>query len=241
MWVAGCEAIEEVSTGPGYVTLRASFVDDPSPFGLGGVLATITDDSWMDQWRAHAQPYDVGRLTVWPSWIPSPPTSSATVLLIDPRRAFGFDHPTTRLVLADVDRLVVPGDSVLDVGCGSGILGIGALLLGAQTAIGIDIEADAMIATHENAFLNQVGDRFAASLEWSATAATYNLVLANLLAPILRELAPPITESLAPNSILVASGLLVGQWETVAEWYPSLCVHDRHQLESWESITLALR
>lgn len=243
LWAADCEAIQETIGDDGTVQLKASFVDDPVGLmaayfdDVGATAEVITDDSWMDQWRAYAKPFDVGRLTIWPDWTPGAPAADRVALRIDPRRAFGFDHPATRLCLADVDRLSRPGATVLDVGCGSGILAIAALLLDADSAVGVDIEADAIVSTNENAALNGVGDRLAASVYWPASVSA-DLIVANLLAPILRQLAEPITAALALDGRLVVSGLLIGQWESVANWYPDFTIESRHQLDVWESVTL---
>ena len=102
-----------------------------------------------------------------------------------------------------------------------------------------DIEADAIMASDHNAGLNGVAERFVASRQWPRLPYGADVVAANLLAPTLRDLASPITEHCAPESVIVASGLLIGQWETVADWYPNLTVVDRHQLDAWESVVLA--
>ena len=238
LWTLGCEAIEEIATAAG-ATLKASFVDEAAARSLPGEVEIVDDDSWLDQWKAFAEPYTVAdNLRIIPSWLDADARSMPGTMLLDPRHAFGYGHATTRLVLDEVARLTSRDMRVLDVGCGSGILMIGALLLGAATALGIDIEPEAVDAAHANAVLNNFADRCEIRSDWPERPGEFNLVLANLLAPILRELAEPINAVISPGGHLVVSGLLAGQWETVEQSYPALRVVRRTNRDGWEAVTL---
>src|SRR5918996_757921 len=140
------------SRPPGVAVVR---VDVPAGAGAGEV------DGALDAWRAHARAVTVGeRLLVRPPWVPAPPGAGRAEVVVDPGRAFGSGtHASTRLALAALDRLVRGGERVLDAGCGSGMLGIAALALGAGHAVGVDRDPAALEASRANAAPNAVEDR----------------------------------------------------------------------------------
>src|SRR5262249_50900336 len=157
----------------GRVTLVASFEDDESAAEAveafrdryAAHVEHVVGDAWRDEWRKYFKPTRLGeRLVIRPSWEPFEKQDGDVVLVIDPGRAFGAGlHETTRLVLRAIDARIRGGERVLDVGCGSGILAIGALLLGAGDAVATDVDPEAVEVTNENAVLNGVADRIAAS------------------------------------------------------------------------------
>ena len=125
-------------------------------------LLNCAEEDWRNNWKQYFRPLAVGeRLMIVPSWLENVDTQGRTALTIDPGLAFGTGgHETTRLCLEMCEKYLKDGGSVLDVGCGSGILSIAALLTGAGTAVGVDIDAKAVETAEENAALNGVGDRF---------------------------------------------------------------------------------
>src|SRR5690606_17133106 len=147
---------------------------------------------------------------VRPSWEPYDAAPDDHVIVIDPGRAFGTGlHETTRLVIRELESRVTEGIDVLDVGTGSGILSIAALMLGARHAFGIDIDADAVEIAVENAAINGLGDRFEGSdVPVESVAGQYPLVIANIEARVLIPLAHAIGTRVAPGGVLVLSGLL---------------------------------
>ena len=156
-----------------------------------------------------------------------PPADDAVVLRLDPGLAFGTGtHATTALCLARLDALDVSGLRVLDFGCGSGILAIAALKLGAAEAVGIDIDPQALTATMRNAERNDVADRLRVAGNDAMSphlARPFDLVIANILAKPLIELAPVLTDALVPGGRLLLSGILAAQADAVADAYGARC------------------
>lgn len=193
-------------------------------------LEDVADRAWEREWLKDFKPLRFGqRLWVCPGGQTPPPEARNAVLLwLDPGLAFGTGtHATTALCLEWLDSAPLDGARVLDVGCGSGILAIAALLLGAESAVGVDIDPQALLASRENAERNGVAARLAvraAEAPWGADAAErYGAVLANILAEPLIELAPRLAAATLPGGTVVLSGLLVEQAPAVtaafAPWF----------------------
>ena len=148
------------------------------------------------------------------------PAEASVALRLDPGLAFGTGtHPTTRLCLEAIDRLAQPASRVLDYGCGSGVLAIAALKLGAASALAIDIDPQALQATNENAARNDVADQIQTSMPHDLGDARFDLVLANILAGPLQQLAPSLSNAAEPGATLVLSGILATQVEAVEAAY----------------------
>ncbi len=184
----------------------------------------LEDKDWEREWMQHYRPMPFGqRLWVCPSWM-EPPDPTAVNLLLDPGLAFGTGtHPTTALCLSELDSMALDGQCVVDYGCGSGILAVAALRLGASTALGVDNDPQALAATRDNANRNGI---LATALEvalpgaydrlaWSQRS---DVVIANILAGPLVELADTLLGLLKPGGTLLLSGLLDKQ-------AANLCTH----------------
>lgn len=181
---------------------------------------TLTGRAWERVWMDDFHPQRIGRrLWVCPSWQP-PPDPDAVNLMMDPGLAFGSGtHPTTRLCLAWLDANIRGGEQLVDFGCGSGILAIAALRLGAAAATAVDIDPQAIAATLENAARNRVTDRLQAGLADTTQLPRTGLLLANILAGPLVELAPRLRDLVRPGGRIVLSGILASQAEQVAGRY----------------------
>jgi len=202
---------------------RARIVVEAAPFPAR--LVPIVGDDWKHRWREFFKPTRVGsRLLVRPSWEPVEPREGDVVLTIDPGQAFGTGtHETTRLVLAELEKIVRGGETVLDVGCGSGILAIGALLFGAASAQGVDIDDESMEASRENAAANGVAKRFrVAKKPVGEVRAEFPIVLANIESRVLVPLARAIASRVAQGGTLVLSGLLAHEEEELLDTYRAL-------------------
>lgn len=183
----------------------------------------VAEQNWVQLTQSQFEPIRVsGRLWIVPSWHESP-DPAAINLILDPGMAFGTgSHPTTRLCLEWLERTVAVGDSLLDYGCGSGILAIAAAKLGAASVAGVDIDPQAVEAANANAERNAVVARFADSAQ--ALAGEYDVVVANILSNPLRVLAPAICAHVRSGGRLALSGILKEQADEIiavyAPWIP---------------------
>ena len=185
----------------------------------------LEDQDWTRAWMDHYHAMQFGkRLWVCP-WHKDPPEPTAVNLRLDPGLAFGTGtHPTTALCLRWLDANIASQSSLLDFGCGSGILAIAALLLGVKHADGVDIDEQALYASRENASANTVEDRLELYLptefnQRSASQNSYEIVIANILSGPLVELAPRLADCVKPGGDIVLSGILREQAETVSHAY----------------------
>ncbi|WJG09275.1 50S ribosomal protein L11 methyltransferase [Aliiglaciecola sp. LCG003] len=176
----------------------------------------LEDKDWEREWMENFHPIQFGkRLWICPSWRDVPDPNAVNVML-DPGLAFGTGtHPTTSLCLQWLDGLQLEHKTVVDFGCGSGILGIAALKLGAESVIGIDIDPQALLASMDNAGRNNIADRLTVFLPKDQPQTQADVVLANILAGPLRELRPVITDYCKPGGLIVLSGILANQAEEI--------------------------
>ena len=193
----------------------------------------VADQDWVRQSQAQFGPIRVsGRLWIVPTWH-QPPADAGIVLRVDPGLAFGTgSHPSTRLVLRCLERRLRPRESVLDYGCGSGVLAIAAARLGADEIMGVDIDPQALATTSENASAN--GATIRTSLPDDLPAHRYDVVLANILAGPLVSLAPRLAALTRPGGWIALAGILDAQADEVVTAYSTafdIAVGDRE--EGW--------
>jgi ribosomal protein L11 methyltransferase len=178
------------------------------------------DEDWSLSWKQHWQPDPVGRrLLILPAWLELPPEhTDRLVIRMDPGSAFGTgSHPTTRLCLEALEELDLAGQRVADLGCGSGILGIAALLQGAASVAAADTDSLAVRATRDNAAVSGFSGQLQVELGSVERLAELldgrpaDLLLCNILAPVIEALCPAFTTVLAPDGLGLLSGLLVDQ------------------------------
>lgn len=199
----------------------------------------IEPQNWNETWEKSITPQYIGPFFVCPSWLKETPPPNAIPLTIDPKMAFGTgNHETTRLILQELPRIVRKGARVLDVGTGTGILAIATLTLGADFALGFDIDEWSQLNAQENAELNQVSDRFEVRLGAFDTVPAdqkYDLVLANVNRNILLDMAHQVCHHLAPGGTLILSGLLYQEDHFILEneYYGALSYHETYQLNDW--------
>ncbi|MDE2308400.1 MAG: 50S ribosomal protein L11 methyltransferase [Xanthomonadaceae bacterium] len=238
------------------ITLHALFDEHADRRGLSATLGEllpwlepdqllfreVADQNWERVWMDQYRPMPFGRrLWIYP-WNIEPPANgddAPVVVRLDPGLAFGSGtHPTTALCLEWLDGLELTGKTVIDYGCGSGILAIAALKLGAAHATGIDNDPQALTASADNAQRNGVAERLALSLPQDAVAQPADVFLANILAGPLLELAPTFAAAAKPRAPFAISGILAGQQDELlrhyAEWFDELRVDRR---EDWVRIS----
>ena len=207
----------------------------PDKANMAYKLEQLEDKDWEREWMDNFHPMKFGeRLWICPSWREVPEPNAVNVML-DPGLAFGTGtHPTTALCLTWLDGLDLKGKTVVDFGCGSGILSLAALKLGAKKVIGIDIDPQALQASLENAKRNQCEDRLELFLPKEQPQFKADVVVANILAGPLRELAPVIIEYVASKGVLALSGVLEEQAEQLQSIYGEFCQMDSIKVqEEW--------
>jgi ribosomal protein L11 methyltransferase len=214
----------------------------------------IVGDDWLDAWREYFEPLRAGRIVVAPAWkqhdgsladnaLLKNLSAQDMVLWLEPGRAWGTGaHCSTSLCLSALQRALTIDAQlirVLDVGCGSGVLSVAALLLGARSAYGVDIDETSPGVTMENAARNGVADRCTASTQPVGTVTeTYEVVLANILAPVLIDLATDIADRVAPGGVLILAGLIEEQRERVLAAYEGFSVEQTEHQGEWVGLTL---
>ena len=181
----------------------------------------LEDQDWVRAWMDNFKPLQcAANLWICPSWC-TPPDPEAAVVMLDPGLAFGTGtHPTTFLCLKRLAALNLTGKRIIDYGCGSGILAIAALKLGAASALGVDIDEQALIASHDNATRNGVAERLSLFLSPAQSPKEKApVVVANILAGPLTELEPVLASLCESNGTLLLSGLLDEQADEICEAY----------------------
>lgn len=201
----------------------------------------VADQDWERAWMDQYAPMKFGTRTWIIPWNMDAPADAdgGVIVRLDPGLAFGSGtHPTTSLCLAWLDGLDLRGKTVLDVGCGSGILALAALKLGADSAVGVDNDPQALAASIDNAERNGVGSKLAVHSPDDAPVDTYPVVVANILASALDELADLLAARTAPAGVIALSGILHGQevalLERFAPWFDDL---EATRLDDWMRIT----
>jgi ribosomal protein L11 methyltransferase len=216
-------------------------------FGLRPVgalqVTPVEEADWTEAWKAGYTPQRIGRIVVMPSWLDEPIGPGEVLLRLDPGMAFGTGlHPTTRGCLRLTQQLRPMPSAVLDVGSGSGILALAALKLGARSAVCLDTDAAAVEATRANAAANGLEGRLEArhgTLPAEPTA-RFPLVVANLVAGLLVELAPRLAAHAEPGATLLAGGIIDHRAGEVIEALAAagLVVRDRIDEDEWVSLRL---
>jgi ribosomal protein L11 methyltransferase len=243
----GAGAIEQRSMGCGRVLVYGCFAAEPA---ARDAVAALRAAGWpavvrplagghLTAWRNHTRPIDVGgRVWVCFPWSEFDRQHAPAVVEIDPGRAFGNGaHPSTRLLLVELAARLAGGESVLDVGCGSGVLAITAARLGAGSVVATDLNDEALVATRANAARNDVAARIvtsAASVE--DLDAAFDVIVANIGAATLIQLAPSIQARLAPGGWLGLSGLSPAQVSKVAAAYDQVQIVSLPTDEDWAAV-----
>lgn len=255
LWANGAVGIEErdadtlLTARDGHVLFIAHFADEATAKQAQQALSPryevsldyIVGDAWRDEWKRFFRPQRIGRLLIRPSWEQAMPQSGEILLVIDPGRAFGTGrHASTRLLLEALESHVHKGCNVLDVGCGSGILSIAALLLGAEHATGIDIDPDAIDVALQNAADNRIAAQFSASCTPidQLPAGTYDIVVANIEAPVHLAIMDDLVARVNVDGLLMLSGLLLEDETTILRAFCGLNVVQRKVEGEWLALVM---
>ncbi len=198
-------------------------------------LEPLEDKDWQNEWIKHFKPMQFGkRLWICPSWSP-PPNADAVNILLDPGLAFGTGtHPTTALCLQWLDETIHGGETVIDFGCGSGILALAAVKLGASQVWAVDNDPQALLSCRNNAEKNQLDQRITLCTPEDLDPPPVDIVVANILANPLLQLAPTFAKLLKPGGNIVLSGILGNQVEMIESRYRQwFCLGNPVQQDDW--------
>lgn len=211
---------------------------------------SVPDQDWMSAWKEHYRPIPVGeKILILPAWLESNDPDRVAIK-IDPSMAFGTGtHPTTQLCLALLEKYIANGINVIDVGCGSGILSIGAVKLGANSVLAVDIDPASVRATNENAAANRVEDQIFAALgsvaeilQGQYTIRQAPVVVVNILAPVIvRLFNEDLVKLISPDGIILLSGILLEQATEVEVEAASYGLRLEERLTIGDWIALAFR
>ena len=197
-----------------------------SPLDLGSletVKREIDGDLWREQWKEHFKPIKMGKIVIVPEWIEYNQSEGEIKVLLDSNMAFGTgEHETTSMCVQFLEKYVKADDVVLDVGCGSGILGISASKLGAKNVVMTDIDECAVVATKHNMELNGITNASVILKNLlDDTTVKGNVIVCNIMADVLIAFAPYIANNLLDKGIIILSGILVEKLEQVKKAYLS--------------------
>jgi ribosomal protein L11 methyltransferase len=218
-------------------------------FGLRPVgplaVTAVEERDWMEAWKAGYEPQRIGRIAIVPSWLDEPEAAGEVVVRLDPGMAFGTGlHPTTRGCLALLQEVAPMPPKLLDVGSGSGILGLAALRLGAERVVAIDTDPLAVEATRTNALANGLGERMTVRRGTLPDGVTdlgrFPLITANLVAALLVELAPGLAAHLEPDGVLLASGIIGPRADEVLTAFAAVGLAPARRLDDGEWVSLRL-
>jgi len=239
------------STATGLVTLIGSFEshDDARaavealPARMSPRVDEVVGDAWRDAWKQGFRPFHVSpNIVVCPPWESYERQGAEQVLVLEPGRAFGTGlHATTSLVVAAIERNAgeVAGRPVLDVGCGTGILALAALMLGASKARATDNDADVIPVVIENAARNGFADRVTAdTCDITRLEGSWPVVVANIEARVLIDMADSLRATVAPGGLLILSGVLDTQHEDVARAYAPMRLDHMSHRDEWVALEL---
>ena len=205
-------------------------------------LDSCVEEDWINNWKQYFKPIPVGqKLLIRPTWEEVQDSGGRTVLDLDPGLAFGTGtHETTRLCMELLEQYVRPGMNVLDVGCGSGILSVAALLLGADKAVGVDIDELAVKTAVENAEINHVENRFTGicgNLTDQVTG-TYDIVVANIVADVIIMLTKDVEQFMKPDTVYLMSGIIdTREQDVLTAVEQHFTIIDRKEEKGWVALS----
>ena len=225
--------------------------------GEGIITESQTEDKdWINNWKQYFHPFTIGELVIKPTWEPlTEDMKDRLVVNIDPGTAFGTgSHETTQLVIRQLQKYVKKDDMLLDVGCGSGILSVVGLMLGAKKAVGTDLDPNAIVASNENAEVNNrpldkieiiegniIDDK---AVKDAVGYECYDIVCANILADVLVPLSEIITDHMKSGAVLMSSGIIDSKEEEVVEAFkknPLLEILEINHNGEWVNVTARKR
>lgn len=222
--IAGLEQLSAVRNS----MLELKTMDEDNRFGTLSVTSdSVKDEDWSEIWKQYFHPIPVGeKVLIKPAWETDVNAQGRTVFTVNPGMSFGTgSHPSTRFCIEEIEKHLKEGDAVLDLGCGSGILSIIALLLGAKNAVAIDIDPNAVDVAYSNLSLNGLDKQnyhaFAADVltdeKVRTELGTYDVVIANIVADVIIALSSFVRQFMKPDGVFICSGIILERLEEVTD------------------------
>ena len=215
------------------------------PFGtLEDTKRLVDGDDWIDVWKKHFRPIHLGEIVVVPEWIDYTPVGNEKVVLLDSNMAFGTgEHETTSMCVELMQEYITPSSVCIDVGCGSGILGISAIKLGAEKAYLTDIDPIAVESALHNSELNKVAEKtvVAHSNLLDDTDIQGDIMMANITGEVLKMLAPSIPKNLKKDGVLILSGIIESRLDMVKSAYEAVGMEVVFERRKGEWFALVLK
>jgi len=247
MWMAGAAGIEELEANhaSGPIVLIGAFADPLAAQAIAerwsGNLECVDDASGLDEWRRYATRVSAGKWTVVPAWLVVPADhDNPACIAIDPGRTFGSgSHVSTQLLLEQIDEIVGPGDSVIDLGCGSGVLSIAAARSGASTVVPVDIDPNSAEVTESNVELNSVSHIVGPVVAAVPQGLTADVVIANMLARDITPLLATVNSALSIGSKFATAGHLINQRDGIVSRCGQLSVTSTGFRGDWSVLTFS--
>jgi len=206
-------------------------------------LSNIGENDWAESWKEHFHPIRIGKhFVIKPTWRDYQPAPEDVMIEIDPGLAFGSGlHPTTQLCLELLENMALTDQSVFDVGTGSGILAMAAWKLGARPILAVDNDDVAVRVAQENFTLNGVTAETAVGSANDNMGQTWQIVIANIIAPVLTEILPDLAAAVSEGGQLILSGMLAEQEADMRAQVEALqlTVTNRHQIDDWVALVIA--
>lgn len=224
--------------------LKERYTAENIPFEIS--LANCAQEDWINNWKQYFNPIEIGdKLLIRPTWRSEYDPGDRAVLDLDPGIAFGTGgHETTRLVLTEIEKIAGEGKRFLDVGCGSGILSVAALLLGCDSAFGVDIDEMAVKTARDNAALNHVDEKFTVVCGdlTDKVSGKYDIIAANIVADAIIALTADIEKFMTPDTVYIMSGIIDSRSAEVEEFVSrTLDITGRYEDNGWVCLTAKLR
>lgn len=245
----GAAGIEQLNAVKASMKELAALDTDKAFGSLEITTDNVKDEDWSEIWKQYFHPIPVGeKILICPAWEEAKNTDGRTVFTVNPGLSFGTgSHPSTRFCLEEIEKNLKEGDSVLDLGCGSGILSITALLLGASSAVAVDIDSNATDVAHSNLKLNKLTDENYVTYTGDITSdkdlrdklGKHEVVIANIVADVIIAIAPYVTEFMKENATFICSGIILERLDEVksALTENGLEITNIKNDEDWAAIT----
>jgi ribosomal protein L11 methyltransferase len=206
---------------------------------LDVTLTNVREEDWANNWKKYYKPIKVSdRIVIKPTWEPYEKSPGEVILELDPGMAFGTGtHETTILCIKAIDKYIEPGQTIVDIGCGTGILAIASVLLGGRQAIAIDLDSNAVKAAQENVKLNRVEDRVKVvhGNLLDKIEGQFDLVVANIIADVIIGLTESVLDFIKPGGVFISSGIILDRLDDVLEAVESagLEIVERQTMGEW--------